>query len=224
MEDFQDGRSHTHKFPRNRMFLLSRIEIERCRRREVFPRGSGVSSFQGCRRSRMNGLEIFERRSAAVELRQWNIRLEPFFHRTSANRVSNFDRRRATWPWLFVFGDFPAFSKGGSLDFSRPNPLPTIVRTHWIGEREVFSGGSIGSIESIWIHYGTRKFRNLSSPMEIFPFETFFLMRIFQFHYTPLSLLQLSCNQSLSRNFNNFIFQFKILDYYRWLKNRDNSW
>lgn len=73
-------------------------------------------------------------------------------------------------------------------------------------------------------YYGTRKFRNLSSPMEIFPFETFFLMRIFQFHYTPLSLLQLSCNRSLSRNFNNFIFQFKILDYYRWLKNRDNSW
>lgn len=91
-------------------------------------------------------------------------------------------------------------------------------------ENEVFFGGSIGSIESIWIHYGTRKFRNLSSPMEIFPFETFFLMRIFQFHYTPLSLLQLSCNRSLSRNFNNFIFQFKILDYYRWLKNRDNSW
>lgn len=150
--------------------------------------------------------------------------MEPFFHRTSANRVSNFDRRRATWPWLFVFGDFPAFSKGGSLDFSRPNPLPTIVRTYWIGEREVFFGGSIGSIESIWTHYGTRKFRNLSSPMEIFPFETFFLMRIFQFHYTPLSLLQLSCNRSLSRNFNNFIFQFKILDYYRWLKNRDNSW
>lgn len=146
MEDFQDGRSHTHKFPRNRMFLLSRIEIERCRRREVFPRGSGVSSFQGCRRSRMNGLEIFERRSAAVELRQWNIRLEPFFHRTSANRVSNFDRRRATWPWLFVFGDFPAFSKGGSLDFSRPNPLPTIVRTHWIGERGVFRGIH-------WIHW-----------------------------------------------------------------------
>lgn len=73
-------------------------------------------------------------------------------------------------------------------------------------------------------YYGTRKFHNLSSPMEIFPFETFFLMRIFQFHYTPLSLLQLSCNRSLSRNFNNFIFQFKILDYYRWLKNRDNSW
>ena len=48
--------------------------------------------------------------------------MEPFFHRTSANRVSNFDRRRATWPWLFVFGDFPAFSKGGSLDFSRLNP------------------------------------------------------------------------------------------------------
>lgn len=91
-------------------------------------------------------------------------------------------------------------------------------------ENEVFFGGSIGSIESIWTHYGTRKFRNLSSPMEIFPFETFFLMRIFQFHYTPLSLLQLSCNRSLSRNFNNFIFQFKILDYYRWLKNRDNSW
>lgn len=144
MEDFQDGRSHTHKFPRNRMFLLSRIEIERCRRREVFPRGfRGVvgAAWMGSRSS--NGdpqLSNFDNETFGME---------PFFHRTSANRVSNFDRRRATWPWLFVFGDFPAFSKGGSLDFSRPNPLPTIVRTHWIGEREVFSGGSIGSIESI---------------------------------------------------------------------------
>lgn len=136
-------------------------------RREVFSTGG----FRGVARgaSRMNGLEIFERRSAAVELRQWN-RSSIVFHRTSANRVSNFDRRRATWTWPFVFGDFPGFSKGGSLDFSRPN-LPH-CSTHWIERRrnEVFSGDPFDPLNRYTPIMGRENF--VISPMEI-PFETF---------------------------------------------------
>lgn len=118
-------------------------------------------------------------------------------------------------------GIFQPFQKADPWIFRDRIPSqPLFGRIESENER-CFSGDPLDPLNR---YYGTRKFRNLSSPMEIFPFETFFLMRIFQFHYTPLSLLQLSCNRSLSRNFNNFIFQFKILDYYRWLKNRDNSW
>lgn len=164
-------RFRKHKFPRNRMFLLSRIEITFAGDERCFHEVSGVSpevraAWMGSRSSngdpQLSNLdnETFARNRSSI-----------VFHRTSAIRVSNFDRRRATWSWPFVFGDFPGLSKGGSLDFSRPNPPPH-CSAHWIGEpNEVFSGDPLDPLNR-YTHYGTRKFRNPSSPMEI-PFETF---------------------------------------------------
>lgn len=134
------------------MFLLSRIEITFAWDERCFHEVSGVSpevraAWMGSRSSngdpQLSNLdnETFARNRSSI-----------VFHRTSAIRVSNFDRRRATWSWPFVFGDFPGLSKGGSLDFSRPNPPPH-CSAHWIGEpNEVFSGDPLDPLNR-YTHY-----------------------------------------------------------------------